>query len=124
MAILNLISLFRNRISLHESVVLCARYVLISSSDSYIGPVLKDIIASKNFDMMYVAGRELEGYQVLWNNEQPPDKLWLQCIEFYLDTIHRARRAALQTTFGLGRILGRDVARMIGKIIISKGFPS
>lgn len=40
----------------------------------------------------------------------PPDKL---CI----DTIHRARRAALQTTFGLGRILGRDVARMIGKMV-------
>lgn len=120
LAIWNLISVFRDRLSLTEVMVFCARYVLISGSDSYLGPVIENVIESGNVGMMYVAGRELEGYSVIWNNEKTPKEVWLQCIEVYLDEMHRARRAALQTTFGLRRILGRDVAGMIGKMIYER----
>lgn len=114
LAIWNLLSAFRNRISLTEAIVFSARYVLFSSSDSYIGPVIE----FANADMMYVAGRELEGYDVLWNNNgKKPQKVWLRCIDVYLNTVHRARRAALQATFWLKRVLGGDLSVLIGKMV-------
>jgi hypothetical protein len=62
----------------------------------------------QNSKESYVAGREVEGFPVV---------LFKSSIEFYLDVTHRARRAALQTTILLVRYVGRDVARLIGKMV-------
>lgn len=65
----------------------------------------------------YLIGRELEGYEQFWDPVYYPNNEYQDCIQLYLDTIHLARRAALQMTFGLRPILGRDVAQMIGKMV-------
>lgn len=65
----------------------------------------------------FIIGRELEGYEQLWGSYWKPKKEYLGSIELYLDITHRARRAALQTTVGLRMRLGRDVARLIGKMV-------
>lgn len=62
-------------------------------------------------------GRELNGYSDLWITGKHPDSHYLQCIDVYLTMRHRARRSALQTVVVLSRFLGRDVARMIGKMV-------
>ena len=71
----------------------------------------------KHEEFKFVIGRELEGYEEFWEEGTHPIEFHQRCIRFYLDEIHRARRAALQTTFGLRRILGRDVSGMIGKMV-------
>lgn len=71
----------------------------------------------KHEEFKFVIGRELEGYEEFWEKGTHPIDFHKRCIKFYLDQIQRMRRAALQTVFGLRRILGRDVAVMIGKMV-------
>jgi len=68
----------------------------------------------------YVIGRDLDGFDDFWDGTRSIHKRdeWLnECIELYLTHSHSARRAALQTVVALRPLLGRDVARMIGKLV-------
>ena len=64
---------------------------------------------------LYVAGKEMEGYECLWPPDQRANLEHQLVIDFYLDLSHRARRAALQTVVALRPLLGHDVARMIAR---------
>jgi hypothetical protein len=66
----------------------------------------------------YIVGKHLEGYYEIWGHKIHTP--WLkECIELYLTRSHFARRAALQTVVALTPLLGRDVARIIGKLVYS-----
>jgi hypothetical protein len=89
-----------------------ARYVLLSRDVDYVGKGCYWSVPEK-----YVMGRELYGYEVIWGPKHKLNPKYRTCIRIYLDITERARRAALQTTFGLRAILGKDIARMIGKMV-------
>lgn len=65
-------------------------------------------------ELLYVAGRELEGFETFWHEKSKLVLERMACIDFYLTVTHRARRAALQTIVGLRelRVL-RDVCVLI-----------
>lgn len=65
----------------------------------------------------YLVGKEMEGYEELWEPGVHPHPNYLKAIQFYLTVRSEARRAALQSIFGLRPVLGRDVAIMIGKMV-------
>lgn len=92
-----------------------ARYVLLAECNTFME--METFHGLENGSIMFKVGRELEGYASIWRKGRELDPVYIQCIEFYLNSIHRARRAALQTVVGLRPILGRDVACMIGKMI-------
>lgn len=97
-----LVSNFRNALSDTESVTYTARYIL---STGYRFELPKQL---------YVAGRELQDYDKLWPTKQDSVD---RCIRMYQDVTSKARRAALYTVMCLRGILGRDVARLIGKYV-------
>ena len=66
----------------------------------------------------YIVGREIQGHEEINSSRLFPVS-FDSCIEYYLNCSHRARRSALFTTFALRKLLGRDVARMIGKFVYS-----
>ena len=68
--------------------------------------------------VLCAAGRELEGYDQLWDAGKQPNDLYLSCMELHFSVTHRARRAALQTVAGLREVgLPRDVAVLIGQMV-------
>ena len=71
---------------------------------------------------VYAFGRELHGYEQLWDDNVRIIPEFQEHVNFYATVTERARRAALQTTFGLREILGRDVARMIGRMVYETRF--
>lgn len=100
---------FRDRLSDIECITFAARYV-ISTNRNFEMPT--------DLGLAYVAGREFQGYDQLWPMEgrhyQPSVKL---CMQIYQNGIMRARRAALCTVMCLRGIVGKDVARLIGKYV-------
>jgi len=64
---------------------------------------------------MYIIGSEMEGYQEIWGSDKKCSESVQKCIDFYLDTVHKARVAALYAIWGLPII--RDVAKIIGRLI-------
>ena len=112
-------SRFFERFSKIEVATFRARYVLLSRDGDYAGERRYESVQEK-----FVMGRELEGYEAFWGPHHGLHKRYQKCIRIYLDITERARRAALQTTFGLREILGRDVARMIGRMVYETRVPS
>lgn len=104
---------FAHQFSTTEVATFRARYVLLSRDCDYVYDHRRRQSASESF----VIGRELYEYEELWGPHHKPHKFYRRCIRIYLDVTERARRAALQTTFGLRPILGRDVSRMIGRMV-------
>lgn len=102
---------FQDRLSHIEIATFEARRIL------YGGWGNCKMVNSKDIDVVYVTGRELEGYEQFWDKYNYLDESYLRCIDVYLTVMHRARQAALQTVTGLGRFVGRDVARLIGKMV-------
>ena len=73
------------------------------------------LIESTNDDR-YVIGREYEPFvRELWTNVDYSDSTILQCVDFYLDTQHAARQAALCSVFIFRPLYGRDITTLIGK---------
>ena len=121
-----LAELFLDRLLPVEAATFGARYVLYSGSKALITPQIRD--ASRRLDsqqadandvaVLCAAGRELEGYDQLWDNGRRPHETFLRCIDLSLSVTHRARRAALQTVAGLREVgLPRNVAVLIGKLV-------
>ena len=83
----------------------------LRNDDSWIRPLIQQFKTGQGDDeclqLVFALGRELEGIdQSLYD--------WTSlCVEFYLNTSHRARQAALQSLFLVG--LPRDVARVIAQ---------
>ena len=103
-----------------------ARYVLYTGRTDYAAPVIgisaqRFIIAqadASDVAVLCAAGRELEGYDQLWDEGRHPHDSFMRSIAVFLVVTHRARRAALQTVAGLREIgLPRDVAVLIGKMV-------
>ena len=101
---------FPDRLSPVEAATFEARRILYDGFGH-------DKASLKDLDVVYVTGRELEGYERFWDKRNYLDNSYLHCIDVYLTVMHRARQAALQTVTGLRRFVGRDVARLIGKMV-------
>jgi hypothetical protein len=120
-----LVSEFSDRLSPVEVAAFGTRFVLYSGWTAYVEPIIR--AAAQQMDnkqacandlaVLCAAGRELEGYDQLWDADKHPHDSYLQCIDVHLTVTHRARRAALQAVTGLRQYLGRDVARLIGKMV-------
>jgi TPR repeat protein len=109
---------FLTRLSLVEAATFSARYVLLSGNNHVVPAFIAEAVCAEDLEILYATGRELEGYEALWDKDRVPTAAeHLKCIDVYLTITHRARRAALQTTLGLRQYLGRDVARLIGQIV-------
>ena len=83
--------------------------------DQILDPIVMD-------DVLYAAGRELEGYSQIWDSGylyEPNQPYVERSIDVYLTVTHRARRAALQTVAGLWQVVGlpHDVAVLIGRAV-------
>jgi hypothetical protein len=63
--------------------------------------------------IMFDIGRELEGFEELWPKGKDAEAI--QCVEFYLDIVHKARLAALQVMAIPG--LFRDIKRIIARLV-------
>lgn len=61
-------------------------------------------------------------YEQLWDDNIRLIPKLQKYVNIYATVTERARRAALQITFGLRTYLGRDVARMIGKMVYATRF--
>jgi hypothetical protein len=94
-----------------QNAVFCARYVLYSGDVSFIP------LSTVSLPVLYAAGREIEGYDQFWDKGRHPHEAYQRAIDVYLTELHRARRAALQATFCLSVSLGKNVARLIGKMV-------
>jgi hypothetical protein len=113
-----------------EEAVFAARYTLLSGSNRYYLDVVSDAIRqldanwngidSGAFQMLYVSGRELQGYHEFWDNGRHPKMDYCRCIDIYERVVQRARTAALQTILCLRSIVGKDVACLIGKTIYQR----
>jgi hypothetical protein len=108
---------FSTRLSPVEAATFSARHVLLSGNNHYVPAVIAMAVMEEDLDILYAAGRELEGYEALWDKCKLPYAAHLKCIDVYLTITHRARRASLQTTVGLRQYIGRDVARLIGQMV-------
>ena len=117
---------FSDRLSSVEVATFGARFVLYSGNHVFVGPGIEDMVqrsragslGANDVAVLYAAGRELEGYDQLWDAGRHPNEVLIRCVDIYLAVMHRARRAALQTVAGLREIgLPRDVAVLIGRIV-------
>lgn len=90
------------------------RYVLMTAQQ-LLGP-------QKQKYFSYEIGRQLYGYEQLWDDNIRLIPKLQKYVNIYATVTERARRAALQTTFGLRTYLGRDVARIIGKMVYATRF--
>jgi hypothetical protein len=77
------------------------------------------IIDTVTLQVLYITGRELHGYEKIWEEGRHPHRHFLQCINVYKIIVYRARSAALQTVAALlrSKASNKDVARLIGKIV-------
>ena len=116
---------FSDRLSPVEAAMFGARYVLYSGDQNLILPA-KDAVQrlrngqadANDVAMLCAAGRELEGYDQLWDADKHPHEAFMTCIDVYLAVALRARQAALQTVAGLRELgLPRDVAVLIGRAV-------
>ena len=121
-----LASNYSDRLSPVEMATFGTRFVLYTDLKNRFTSIIGD--AAQRFDneqasandlaVLCAAGRELEGYDQLWDAGRHPHDSWMPCIEVYLTVTHRARRAALQTVVGLRELgLPRDVAVLIGRAV-------
>jgi hypothetical protein len=97
-----------------EAATFGARYILYTCDLTH---EIRSVVESSDLAVVYAAGRELEGYEQFWDTDSHPHDVYLHCIDAYLTIMHSARQAALQTIAGLKQYLGRDVARLIGKMV-------
>jgi len=118
------------RFSPVDIVTLQARSVVISRGTIY---GRESIVNQTDAPLMYIIGRELEGYDQLWDMEHKGDfsewmdgapfrrqylaQKFVPCIDLFLTVSHRARVAALQTIVVLIRHYGfpRDLAVLIAR---------
>ena len=104
---------YGHKMSYLDGVKWRARYSLLSASyDKMMCPNFS------NLKELFIIGSEMEGYyEILGHDHRWPSCVYT-CIDFYLDTVHKARVAALYTVWGT-RSLGvvRDVAKIIGRLI-------
>ena len=121
-----LANIFSDRLSPVEVATFDARHVLYTGDRIFIGPVVgatvqrlrAESLEANDVPVLRAAGRELEGYDKLWDAGRPLDASRMRCIDLYLTVTHGARRAALQTVAGLREIgLPRDVALLIGRAV-------
>lgn len=120
-----LVRLFSKQLSQVEAATFEGRQVLYGGWGIHIVPFIcdaerrleKKVADGNDLDILYALGRELEGYDQFWDHGNVPHERYLRCIDVYLTVMHRARQAALQTVTGLGRFVGRDVAKLIGKMV-------
>jgi hypothetical protein len=110
---------YRGRMSPIKVAKFSARFML------YTGDCNFGIFGTRPFslDVLYVAGRELEGYEQLWDEKNCVriTQESKDAIQVYVRVTERARRAALQTVAALLRTkCGRDVARLIGQLVYGK----
>jgi hypothetical protein len=106
---------FLTRLSATAAAKFSARYAL------YTGNTACRIMGKHPLplDALYVAGRELEGYEQMWDekncsriNQESKDAIYV-----YACVTQRARRAALQIVTIIRTWRGRDVARLIGQLV-------
>jgi hypothetical protein len=112
-----LASEFADRLTTVETATFDARYILYTCDLTH---EIRSVVeyAGGDLAVLYAVGRELEGYEQFWDTDKHPHGVYLPCIDVYLTVMHRARQAALQAVTGLRQYLGgRDVARLIGKIV-------
>lgn len=110
-----------------ERAILSARNVVMSGNTLWEAHEVEAAVEllSEEFPMdaqdarvLFLAGRELEGYEQLWREDaiEKPTRSQRACIGVYLTVTHRARQAALQAVVGLRAAgLHRDVALDIAK---------
>ena len=117
---------FSKRLSPVEFARFGSRYVLYCGSKDYNAPIIRlaaqwmenKQAGANNVAVLCAAGRELEGYDQLWDADKHPHDSFMTCIDIFLTVAHRARRAALQTVAGLRELgLPRDVAVLIGRMV-------
>jgi len=98
--------------------ILRARYILLTA-DQHSMDGLDHVFYHENADvqLMFVVGRELEGYDQFWDEGRRLEAHFERCIDLFLTVSHRARLAALQTMAMLRRHHGfpRDVAMLIAR---------
>lgn len=71
---------------------------------------------------MFIVGREFQGTDRIWSLDNEEDdhvkSLKTDLVEFYLDTSHSARRAALQGFVVLrDNIIPKDVCRLVAQLV-------
>jgi hypothetical protein len=111
-----LVTKFLTRLSPIDAAKFSARYAL------YTGKTDCRILGNQPLSLedLYVAGRELEGYEQLWDdyNCGRINQDSKAAIEVYACVTNRARASALQTVMVLkSKCGGRDVARLIGQFV-------
>lgn len=113
-------------ISTLETVKFSARYICLKSS-SY--RIIQDIelafkrvrfseMSGEDIKMLFVAGRELQGYEEFWNTGLQLPKRLTKCIDLYLNLCHVVRLAAIHTV--LASYHGgfpRDIAKLLGQYV-------
>jgi hypothetical protein len=102
----HLIDIYENNF---EAVKWTARRALLDFQNISTNADLSDL------QVMFVIGSEMEGYQDIWGTHMKLGEQASNCVDFYLDTVHRARVAALYAVWGLPIV--RDVAKIIGRLI-------
>ncbi len=102
-----------------------ARYALWSGSrvavfeaDSALRLISELRAGKEEWQIVFAVGRELEGFEQVWDEERHLTTELQKCVEFFVTVAHRARRAALQAVAAL-RFLGlsKDVAVLIAKLV-------
>ena len=119
---------FFDRLSPVEAATFGARHVLYTGLKYRVGPSVGEAAQrmengqadANDVAVLCATGRELEGYDQLWDVDKLPHESHLCCIDVFLTVTHRARRAALQTVAGLRELgLPRDVAVLIGRMVFA-----
>lgn len=98
-----------------ETATLRARYILLTGDRQAFAEELNSVLPQS--PEAYAIGRELEGYEQLWQTGwliRPQDEVFVRT---YVQAMHLARQAALQGLVGLRPMLGRDVAVSIARLV-------
>ena len=109
----------------HDVALLLARFALLRGDHSPIAVDLRSVIqrfdqanSAADTQLLFVVGRELEGYDQFWDAGRHVSDQVARCIDVYLTITHCARVAALQTISSLKqRGIPRDVAVLIGRLV-------
>jgi len=101
-----------------EAAVISARYVLLTGDFDEDISGIDPLEHADDIQLMFVVGRELEGYDQFWDEGRHLVKNLARCIHVYLTVSHRARCAALQTISALKQhMFPRDMAVLIAQYV-------
>ena len=104
--------------------MLMARFVLLSAKHGESVPGVSEALrkhdtgcaTADDTQLLFVVGRELEGYDQFWDENRCVPNDLQRCIDVYLTVSHFARVAALQTITALRQHrFPRDVAVLIAR---------